>query len=289
MKNWNKFIILTLCLMTSESYAQTIKHNQLTAELDKYAYGLLQAVIAKSHSAVQLEENRYQIPTTRATYMLKTGEINISWQSTQMQLEQDLIPIRIPILKGLTGYQVLVVKKQRLIEFSNLRNKADLLNLKMGVERNSADSMTFKENGFQLVEASKKQGLPFMLEAQRFDFLLLPLNQAKNMLAMHPELDLTIVPNLMLSYTRPIYFFVSPDKSEFAKSLEEGLEEMVINGELDNYLATHTYSEALLNSIQQRHIDKVITVDNPQLSSLTPLNRPEFWTNPSGQTLLSAL
>src|SRR4051812_43088600 len=95
---------------------------------------------------------------------------NVLWTMNSKDRERNLHMIRVPVLKGLMGYRLLVIRKQDEAKFSNINTKEDLLKLSAGQGMHWPDTDILRANEFRLTEAMAKENLYKMLAAKRFDF-----------------------------------------------------------------------------------------------------------------------
>ncbi|MFQ3220752.1 MAG: hypothetical protein ACI96W_003131 [Paraglaciecola sp.] len=84
-----------------------------------------------------IDETRFDYPNTRLQPVtipmsqsrliksLQAGEIlDVTWLMTSKAREQNLLPISIPLLKGLMGYRLLLINKGHQYKFSNISTLA---------------------------------------------------------------------------------------------------------------------------------------------------------------------
>ena len=51
---------------------------------------------------------------------LNQGELDVIWAMTSEQREQELLPIRAPILKGLIGYRIMVIQDTKQQDLTHI-------------------------------------------------------------------------------------------------------------------------------------------------------------------------
>lgn len=215
----------------------------------------------------------------RAREVLRQGnEINIYTALTTNEWEQETIPVRIPIRRGILNYRLLLIHRNNLSTFANIESVDQLKRLKVGSPLGWATTGILKEEGFNVIRAKSLEGMFYMLDGGRFDYFILGLNEIfREQDKYKLKLETTIEPNLALNLAAPTYFFVAPKDKRLAKRIEAGLEIMVKDGSLRK-IFNETYGEAL--AIANLKYRKIINVRNPTLPPLTPLNRKELWYDP---------
>ncbi|MCL1051250.1 transporter substrate-binding domain-containing protein [Shewanella abyssi] len=227
------------------------------------------------------KEYRTKIVTTEMNQKRKVeeslaGNIDIFWSMTSAELESALLPIRIPIFKGLLGNRLLIIRKQSQPQFNSVSNKSDFSSFTAGQNHYWPDADIIKAASLPIVTTYKYKNLYPMLEGERFDYLALGAQEIWGELAKHPNPNLKVDNRVLLQYRSPAYFFVSPQHPDLAADLLKGLELMIADGSFSQLFNQHLAIEALYAkaNFDQRVI---IRLNTPGLSPLTPIARPELW------------
>ncbi|EWH12196.1 hypothetical protein DS2_00695 [Catenovulum agarivorans DS-2] len=284
------------CITTTQfTFAQAVKVNfNPNSELSQFTQVLLTAAL-DSHPKYSVNGHYTNHPIKRDLDMLRFNELDIVWHPTNHELEQEFLAIRIPITQGLLGFQSIVVKKQRLPEF-NLTNQRRLLaSLVFGAARGTGDHQIYSSAGLTGVYSSNENTLVHMLEGDRFDYLPTSTHRAHRLVADNPELNLTIVPNLVVSFVKPIYFFVNRNNPRLASVLAEQIETLITKGDLDELLHQQAFAAHTINKLSN---EKLVAIElvNPALPEETPLANSRYWyqfnsdtSTDKAETLLSSL
>ncbi|MDC8760919.1 hypothetical protein [Janthinobacterium fluminis] len=209
------------------------------------------------------------------------GRVNVLVRATSNQLEQQFLPIRIPVERGLLGYRVFLVRAADLPRFAAVRTIDDLRKLRAGQGKDWADIPILTAAGVPVVEGTSYEGLFPMLKAGRFDFFSRSADEA---LREHDERhasvpELAVEPTLLLHYALPRYFFVRRDAEgrHLATRIEAGLETMIRDGSLNALF--YRYKGPMIERAGL-HNRRVLHIPNPNLPPLTPLARRELWYDP---------
>ncbi|MEZ5447953.1 MAG: hypothetical protein R3E89_02650 [Thiolinea sp.] len=88
--------------------------------------------------------------------------------------------------------------------------------------------------------------------------------------------DLILYQRLALTYTFPMYFFISPQHPELATRLETGLKTLLDNGKFDLYLEGHPVTRSLF-PLEKWQETLAFAIDNPFLPEETPLQDSRLW------------
>jgi len=220
-----------------------------------------------------MNEKRYVIEAQKGT------RINLIWCSTNEDIEKKLIPIRIPLRKGLLGYRIFLIRKEDQQRFAKIKTLDALKKLRVGQGFDWGDVNVFIHNGFNLVTGSTYERLFSMLTNRRFDYFSRGVNEA------YPEWEtrrdqysqMMVEEKLLLFYPWPYYFFVSKKSPEIAARVEKGLNIMIKNGSFDEIFLK--YHQKTIDRAKMK--DRILfKIDNTILTPKTPLNRSELWYDP---------
>jgi hypothetical protein len=205
---------------------------------------------------------------------------SIIWTMTSMAREEALRPIRFPLMKGLMGYRVLVIRKEDQAKFANIKTPEDLSKLSAGQGMHWPDTDILRANRFYVVEAMTKENLYKMLAAKRFDFfprgiIEIPLEQ--EFFRSH---KLTIAPQLLLHYPTDVYFFVNKNNTELALRLEKGWSIILKNGEFEKYFLSFDQMKSSIEFLN-KHNYQLIELNNPYISQEMLNDLKGYWVDPA--------
>lgn len=217
----------------------------------------------------------------RALKSLETDRgVNVVWTMTTSTRESRFRPVRIPLLKGLLGYRIFLIRKGDQARFSAVRSLDDLRQLTAGQSSDWPDTKILRSNGLKVVGGVSYRGLFSMLKLGRFDYFPRGANEPWAELRTHRGQGLAVEQSLMLEYPAPIYFFVNRQDSQLADRLERGLRLAIADGSFEHLFVTHPSIREVMDRahIGQRRIFKL---DNPLLTPETPLNDRSLWFDPA--------
>ena len=211
--------------------------------------------------------------------MLSGKEINITAQTTQVKWEDSLIPVRIPIDKGISCYKVLFIRKEMQSYFYKVKTLSKLKSSKLGVGSQWPEYNIYSENGFNVISGINYDGLFSMLQIKRFSYFPREINEVFTEYKMRKSLypDMTIEKSILIYFPLPKYFFVSPSEPGLARRIEVGLNLMIADGSFGKLVYSYHSSVLKNTNFKSR---RLFQIPNPFLSSETPLNRKELWFNP---------
>lgn len=274
--------VLLLLVLTSATRAdqKTLLYNSGEDTLAIYSFGIIQRALALSEHEWRYEKVEGEISQARTIEMVKSGKLDVMWAATDQTMEDTLLPVRIPLLKGLLGYRILIINSGNQARFDSVRTWDDLTKLTMGQGSTWADTMILRHNGVEVVAANKYESLFHMVDGGRFDAFPRGVQEPWAEMASHPDLELSVERNLMLIYKMPFYLFVSPDNVELANELETGLRKMIADGSFHQYFMNDPTVQDVMNKSNIKH-RLSFQLDNPTLPAKTPVDEAELWLDPT--------
>lgn len=220
----------------------------------------------------------------RATYELKRGEIiDVYWMGTNIEREQQLRAIRIPLDRGLIGYRRFIIRADRQAEFNTIATSADLKRLLgcQGLDWPDVDIM--RASALRVTEVAVLEGLYQQVVAKRCDYFPRGLYEAVPELsqrqATYPEL--IEYQHLVLHYPFAIYFFVRRDNEELAQWIERGLEQMIDSGELLAFIKSHPLTSHVFPLHKNSLPSRTIHIANPFMPGDTDYTNARYWFQPA--------
>ena len=97
--------------------------------------------------------------------------------ATRNTWEERAIPIRIPIMKGLLSYRLLLINCRDMDRFAEIDSLDALKALKGGTGLQWTITEVHRRNGFTLVTGNDYEGLFAMLDSGRFDYYSRGINE----------------------------------------------------------------------------------------------------------------
>lgn len=221
----------------------------------------------------------------RRIYVLENNEagINISLFPAQRGLDDKLVPVRIPVDRGMLGYRVLLIRESDQSIFSAVRSLDDLRKIRFGLLGWWEDVPIMQHAGLTVVSGTSYEGLFKMLSAGRFDAL------SRSSSEVLQEFDLrrkdlpgvSIEKSLLLHYPMPAYFWFpnTEDGHRRAERVRAGLLDMMKDGTLQA-LFDQEFGP-LIKRLDMDH-RRVIELANPLLGDNDPLSDSSLWFRPGG-------
>ncbi|WP_230552333.1 diguanylate cyclase [Teredinibacter turnerae] len=284
---WQFALLLFLFVSTGHAeeghaplrFSYPVSDNPVFQHRDSYFVSLLKLALEKSGESYVLEPITLSaMSEKRSKLFLRSERYNVHWLLTSEELEQELLPVRIPLYKGLIGWRLLVISDEYRDKFSNITEPGALKALVATQGLGWPDTHILHSNGFSLRLAVDWSGLLEMVSKHNVDYLPLAVNEVWAEMPTLKVKNLIVEPNLALHYPSAYYFFVSKAQPEQARVLESGLRKAVSDGSFDALFYDNFGDDIERAKLEQR---RIFRIDNPLLPVKTPLDDKQLWFNVS--------
>lgn len=255
-----------------------IPHVSARADLERnYAAVLLRQALEAAGTPATLEPTSQLIPQNRALQELGARQrLDVVWTMTSVEREQQALPIRVPIFKGLFGWRLLLATPDVAEQMAQVKTQDDLRRFSLISGHEWPDTGILQSNGLKVVVSPSYDAMFKQLRLGRADAFPRSVEEVWWELERYGQ-GLTVVPNLCLHYPAAIYYFVAPEEVELARAIELGLQRLRANGAWDRLFLQHHGGDLVRARLGAR---TVIELRNPLLPPQTPLNKPELWYRP---------
>ncbi|MDE2431091.1 MAG: hypothetical protein KGM99_20405, partial [Burkholderiales bacterium] len=226
---------LSLCYAPAlQAKVLSIVYPQPESKLDtRPDYFVRVLALALSKSGVQYELHAHEIRMTqvRALRQLEQNDgIDVAWTMTSKERESALLPIRIPLDKGLFGWRIFLINPDEQQIFSNITTLQQLRPLSAGQGYDWPDVPILQANQLTVVPGTNYEALFRMLQARRFQYFPRSILEIWDEQKNHQNLGLVIEKKLALHYPTCLYFFVNKQNKNLAALLERGLHQAIRDG-----------------------------------------------------------
>lgn len=268
-------LILVLFLPLGALAAFDIKLVSRDDSNARYAIAMIRLALDKADVEYTLSISQGTLTAARQQQDTEDGVIDIMWAATTEDIESRLLPIRIPLYKGLLGHRVFIVHRDKRNLFAGIHRFEQLQGFVFGQGKGWPDTDIMRRNGLN-VETGTYEGLFLMADGQRFDAFPRGVNEPWSELQARPELELAVDEHLMFVYRMPFYLFVSPRQPELARVLEEGMLMAIADGSFDAQMMSDPMVQMVVErgKLGQRQI---FELTNPDLPDATPLDNAALW------------
>ena len=242
-----------------------------------YALQLLELALSKSGTAYRIRIAEVAMNQERQVQELEAGRtIDVGPIPSSAEREARLLPVRIPINKGMLGWRLGLVRKGDQGALAGVKTLDDLKRVRLAQGQEWPDTLILQANGIPVITAPRYEGLLKMLVGKRFDYFPRSVMEIWDEQANYAD-TLEVEPRLALHYVYDAYFMVNRRNTRLAQAIGAGLEKAIADGSFDRLFQQY-YGERLRKARLETRT--VIELRNPLLTPETPSHRPELWYDP---------
>jgi ABC-type amino acid transport substrate-binding protein len=210
-----------------------------------------------------------------------SGMVTIAWSGTSVQKERVYRAVRIPLRKGILGYRIALISRNRQADIDRIRNLDDLRKVRVGQGIGWGDVALYEANGIKVYTAGY-ENLFKMVAANRIDMFPRGINEVfhEHAARRHAIPDLAVEKHLLIYYPWPYYFFFNRSDRSLAKRVETGIRKMMKDGSFDAIFMKYNSASILKADLRNR---RIIRLRNPDLPKDTPLVDSSLWFDPTAR------
>ena len=263
-------VLLPSAVLADEDKHTTVQKLAIPHQVDT-TYGIHNYIVQVLTRALEVTQDEYgtfelvreqeAAVQSRQILNLEKGVSDIIWMISAKDREQQSLAIPIPVIGGLYGYRVLLVR-ERDKRFLLTKKLPELRQLLYAQGPDWPDTRILINNAFNVEEVPYKAGFR-MLQRGFVDAYPRAVHEALFELTQPIADGLTIEPYTMLEYPNPLFFYVASWNTELAERLESGLKTMVRTGELQSLLESQAFYQIAYDVLAGRTVYELY---NPMLS-----------------------
>ena len=242
----------------------------------RYLHALMK--LAAEHSGTDYEFLESQERMTQARVVRElaggTGRVDLAWTMTSIEREALMLPVRIPVDRGLIGHRIAFVRREHAERWAGLTSIEQLKRYTAGQGHDWPDTDILRANGLPVQTATRYEQLFDMLRRGRVDYFPRAVFEVDDEASGALGQNLVIEPHVLIRYPTASYLFVRPDRPQLAADLTRGLEAAVADGSMQRLFQSHFGDLIARHRLAQR---VQFTLRNPVLPPATPLYRPALW------------
>jgi len=241
-----------------------------------YLQAVLKLAVDRSGTGYELVSSHLPMTQGRAIKELSHagGRLDLAWMMTSVERESHMLPVRVPMDRGLIGCRVAFVRRADVDRWKHVRILADLRPYVAGQGHDWPDTEILRANGLTVNGLSRYEALFEVLRLGRIDYFpraVFELDDEATTAAAH---GLVVEPHVMLRYPTASYLFVRVDRPQLAADLHRGLDAAIADGSFGR-LFERSFGEALRRHRVSRRVH--LQLKNPLLPVETPLQNPAYW------------
>lgn len=241
-----------------------------TASRQQYEREIVEAALKAtnaSHGNWKLQEDLTDYPLAAdeaSVFRSKGFDIFGTVAGNAKLADEKKILIPVPLMKGLLGYRILIIRAADKEKFAAIKSAQQLQQLRMGIPSTWADAELFRHNGYKVEEKGSFDDLFTRLENNEFDYVTFGANEVAGVFNERAAKSgkLMVDSSLLVFYPFPLVFYVNPDNTVLAERVTHGLQIISRNGELDKIFNRYFDADLKTVNLPER---KMITLKNPIL------------------------
>lgn len=258
--------------------AQAVRHQTPQNTFDAGLLRMLALALEKAPGAYVLEQWGGRMERNRSVQEVMLGRnLDVLWAVTTRERERQMLPVRIPLDRGLSGWRLALIMQQHSARFAGVRQLGDLAGFTAGQGYGWAEGPIWRANGLPVVTGNSSESLHAMLAAGRFDYFPRALGEAVRESDQFAARGIVVAPGFVLHMQSAVYFFVNKNNHALAAAIEQGLRNAIHDGSFDQLFRELNDSAIERARLAQR---RVIELANPELPPETPLADKSLWFVP---------
>lgn len=213
----------------------------------------------------------------RVLLELKKGEfLNVVAEAAQPIWDQQLIPVEIPIRRGIQGLRIFIVRQHNENLLNDISSIDQLARIPTGVGLQWSILPAMQQANFNLFKGSNYDGLFGMLAKDRFLTFNRGINEAYQELEQYKHIypDLIVDSHILLHIPLATYYYVSPKYPEIAKRIKAGLLKLINEGLFNQFFLERICPDVALDLKQGTR--KTFKIHNPQFNQPDPVVNDTF-------------
>lgn len=268
--------LLVVICFSQVSVAEDIRINKVADEKEELLLSVLELVWSKAVPNGKIIQLNDELPVSRLPVEVESGAIDLMWAGASAKNDEQMLAVRIPLLKGMLGHRICIIRQGDQHKFNDVRSISDLARLDAGMGRTWGSTKVLEQAGLNVVTAMKYENLFHMLEGGRFDYFPRGIHEPWAELAKYPELPLEVEKRILLIYPYAMYFYLQKDNRALHAKLTRGFEQAIADGSFDELF----YSAPMVKQVIEKGNIKdriVLRMPNNEMHKDTPVDRPELW------------
>jgi hypothetical protein len=238
-----------------------------------YAMQLLQLALSKIDRGYRIETADVVMNQERQVIELEAHRtIDVAPIPSSADREARLLPVRIPINKGVLGWRLGLIRKGDAARFAKVDTLSQLKDIRLAQGQEWPDTLILQANGIPVITAPRYDGLFKMLESKRFDYFPRSVAEIWDEQERYSG-TLEIEPHIALHYRYDAYFMVNRNDTALARDIGVGLEKALADGSLDKLFLQYFGERLRKAGLEKR---TVIELTNPLLAP-GAAEQPDLW------------
>lgn len=273
------FFILILFLFSFKVLSkEVIRHNYIFDHFEVIRKILIAALeeTKEEYGDYELVESSFVSQGREVELVRENKKFQIMWSMSSPDRESKLQSIPIPLLKGLIGLRLLLIKSEDQKKFPSSLSIEDFKNIKLGQANDWPDSDILAANGLRLFRFEDYNFSFKQLNNNSFDAYPRGITEAHTEIKEHKELSLSVEENHAFYYQAPMFFYVSKENTRLHDRILKGLNRLIDKQKYDQILFK---DKRIRQAISQANISKrkIHYLSNPLFKNYDILKDSRLW------------
>jgi hypothetical protein len=266
----------SLLLFAAPSWSIEIKVNDSRA--NNFYMDALTWIINKSGADYHLINTDHSMSSqVRKVALVQRGELDVMYAGTTTEMEEQLLPIRFPITRGLIGSRIFIINKKYKQEYGEIKDVDDLKRYIGILSFGWPEKEVFEAVGLQQTEKVYSEIFESINMGSRYYFPRGILEAYSELIDKQESMpNLIVEQSILLKYKSAVLFFINPKNKELAKVLNDGFKKGYEDGSYEKFLYSHPLIQS---SFDKAHVGqrKVIEIPNPFFPDASSAIPAEYW------------
>lgn len=262
------FSLLLAFGICSLSYAETLKLPGKPND-KKLHLTLVKEIVSRSNRFDDIKfvyEATGEPAQSRVMADLESGEIDLYWSATSLDMEKRFDPILFPIYRGMLGMRIGLIHEKNKQLLAKVTSKASLSRFKICSGKTWPDTFILDANGLNTAKSLKYPNIfEMMLAGNRCDLFARGVMEPFAEMQSYPELPLAVDRHIMLRYRMPYMLFVRKGNTALQQHLTQIVEEIFADGTYETLFFNDPEVQMALSQAKLAE-RTIIDLENPYLT-----------------------
>ena len=214
------------------------------------------------------------------------GILDVVTSAPTPEREIDFRSAKVPLLRGLLGYRMMLIRPEDRELFSNISSADELKKYRACQATHWPDADLLEQAGYKVVRTPEFADLFWLLLDKKCDYFPRGIAEGYAELEKHnkdyADKKLAAFDDIIIHYPIPIFFYTSHKNFELAARIEKGLKRLIINGEFLKLMESHPVTASLF-PLSKWKAKRYFKVPNKLLPKAIPIEEKSLWIDLSGK------
>lgn len=214
------------------------------------------------------------------------GILDVVTSAPTPEREIDFRSAKVPLLRGLLGYRMMLIRPEDTETFANITSEDELKKYRACQATHWPDADLLEQAGYKVVRTPEFADLFFLLLDKKCDYFPRGIAEGYAELEKHnkdyADRKLAAFDDIIIHYPIPIFFYTSHKNFELAARLEKGLKLLIRNGQFLKLMESHPVTASLF-PLSKWATKRYFYVPNHMLPKAIPIEEKSLWIDLSGK------